>query len=386
MKSIHYRLARVSFTLLCMLFAWHGHAADERVLSVDRFVPHVSTVPINKGQTVGLHLRERVLASVAQQATKGTPAPVVLFLHGGFSPAPVAYDLDYKDYSWMAYLARAGFDVFALAHTAYGFSPKPGMDDPCNVVAEQQKILIPHVLNEPCAPRYPHKMVSSQTEWDEIEAAVKYLLQLRGVKKVHMVGWSTGTPRIGGFAAKYPELVDRIVFLAPAPFFEKDEPPATMPEPGAPMIMQTRERLEKERWLADVKCQGQIDDDSVRDEMWKQLMVQEGIGATWAPGGLMRAPNRTNYGWRGNVPKIKAPTLILLGEFDNFERRQDTWKALTVEQKVFIKVACGSHYLQYEKNRKVLHEASRQWLQSGNVIGVKQGLLAADAAGNIRKQ
>ena len=361
------------------------HAAEDRVLSVDRFVPHVSTVPINKGQTVGLHLRERVLDSVAQKNSKGAPAPVVLFLHGGFSPAPVAYDLDYKDFSWMAYLARAGFDTFALAHTAYGFSPKPGMDDPCNVVAEQQKILIPHVLKAPCAPRYPHKMVSSQSEWDEIESAVKYILQLRGVKKVSLVGWSTGTPRIGGFAAKYPELVERIVFLAPAPFFDKDEPPATMPEAGAPILLQTRERLEKERWLADVKCAGQIDDDSVRDEMWRQLMAQEGIGATWAPGGLMRAPNRMNYGWRSNVPKIKAPVLILLGEFDNFERRQDAWKALTVDHKVFIKVACGSHYLQYEKNRKVVHEASKQWLLNGAVMGVKQGVLTADAEGNIRK-
>jgi pimeloyl-ACP methyl ester carboxylesterase len=362
-----------------------ARAADDPVLSVDRFVPHVSTVPINKGQTVGLHLRERVLQSVARSASQGKPAPVVLFLHGGFSPAPVAYDLDYKDYSWMAYLARAGFDVFALAHTAYGFSPKPGMDDPCNVVAEQQKLLIPHVLKEPCAPRYPYKMVSSQTEWDEIEAAVKYILQLRGVKKVHMAGWSTGTPRIGGFAAKYPELVDRIVLFAPAPFFEKDEPPATMPERGAPMILQTRERLEKERWLADVKCQGQIDDDSVRDEMWRQLMVQEGIGVNWAPGGLMRAPNRMNYGWRANVPKIKSPTLVLLGEFDNFERRQDSWKALTMDNKVFVKIACGSHYLQYEKNRKVLHETSREWFQKGTVTGVRAGALSADAEGRITR-
>ncbi len=282
--AIHCRpLALAGIVLVLNLFVTRAHGAEERVLSVDRFVPHVSTVPINRGQTVGLHLRERVLPAVAQKAAKGTPAPVVLFLHGGFSPAPVAYDLNYKDYSWMEYLARAGFDVFALAHTAYGFSPKPGMDDPCNVVASQQKLLIPHVIKEPCAPRYPHKMVHSQSEWDEIESAVNYILQLRGVKKLHMVGWSTGTPRIAGFAAKYPEKVDRIVFFAPAPFADKDEPPATIPEAGAPTLLQTRERLEKERWLADVKCKDQIDDDSVRDEMWKQLMAQEGIARRGCP-------------------------------------------------------------------------------------------------------
>lgn len=314
------RIDLVALTLLGALCT-AAIAAEDSVMTVHRFVPHVSTVPANAGTPVGLYVRERVLASVARDADnrKGIPQ-VVLFVHGGFSPSAVAYDLDYKDYSWMAYLARAGFDVFAMTHTAYGASPKPTMDDPCNVVASQQRLLIPHVLKEPCTPRYPYKMVSSQTEWDEVESVVNYLLQLRGVKKVSMIGWSTGTPRIGGFAAKHPEKVDRIVYFAPAPFFDADKPPAQFPEPGAPVILQTRERLEKERWLADVKCDGQIDDDSVRDAMWRELMKEEGVGADWIPGGVMRAPNRMNYGWRENVPKIKAPTLILLGEFDNFQK------------------------------------------------------------------
>lgn len=360
-------------------------AADDPILTVHRFVPHISTVPVNAGQPVGLYVRERVLASMARRAeSRKNPPQVVLFVHGGFSPSAVAYDLDYKNFSWMAYLARAGFDVFAMTHTAYGASPKPVMDDPCNVDPKQQQLLIPHVLKEPCAPRYPYKMVSSQTEWDEVEAVANYLMQLRGVKKISMVGWSTGTPRIGGYAARHPDKVERIVFLAPAPFFADDKPPATFPEPGAPVILQTRERLEKERWLADVKCKGQIDDDSVRDVMWRELMKEEGIGATWMPGGVMRAPSRMNYGWRENVSKIKAPTLIVLGEFDNFEKRQDSWKALTVKDKVFVKVACGSHYLQYENNRKVLHEATVEWLRNGTLKGLRSGMLSADANGNIR--
>jgi pimeloyl-ACP methyl ester carboxylesterase len=358
-------------------------AGDDRVLSVNSFVTHKSTVPANAGQPVALHLRERVLDSVKRKIDAGQKPPVVLFVHGGFSPATVAYDLEYKDFSWMEYLARAGFDVFAMTHTAYGFSPKPFMDDPCNVDPKQQQILIPHVLKAPCAPRYPFKLVSSQTEWDEVEAVVRHIRALRGVDKVSMIGWSTGTPRIGGFAAKYPEMVERIVYLAPAPFFERDEPPASFPEPGAPTILQTRERLEKERWLADVHCPDQIDEPKIGDVMWKELMAVEGAGANWIPGGVMRAPNRMNYGWRKTVPQIKAPVLIMLGEFDNFERRHDAWKALTVKQKVFLKIACGSHYLQYERQRKVVHEASKEWLLKGTVNGKSEGYYAADRAGKI---
>ena len=388
MPHLHIRSAlgrcALLFAMTCASFCSLPAQAADEVLSVNRFVSHKSTVPANAGQPVGLHLRERVLSSVQRGITKGKPAPVVLFVHGGFSPATVAYDLEYKDFSWMEYLARAGFDVFAMTHTAYGYSPKPYMDDPCNVDPKQQQILIPHVLKAPCAPRYPFKLVSSQSEWDEVEAVVKYITELRGVKKVSMVGWSTGTPRIGGFAAKHPEMVDRIVFLAPAPFFENDDAPSTYPEPGAPTILQTRERLEKERWLADVKCNDQIDDPAIGDVMWRELMKVEGAGADWIPGGVMRAPNRMNYGWRKTVPQIKAPVLILLGEFDNFERRHDAWKALTMKHKAFLKIACGSHYLQYERQRKVVHAASKEWLLKGTVNGKSEGYYAADRSGKIQ--
>ena len=74
-----------------------------------------------------------------------------------------------------AHLARAGFDVFAMTHTAYGASPKPVMDDPCNVDPKQQALLIPHVLKAPCAPRYPFKLVSSRTEHDEVETVVNFM-------------------------------------------------------------------------------------------------------------------------------------------------------------------------------------------------------------------
>ena len=93
--------------------------SNDTIQTIDRFVTHVSTVPANLGQTVGLHLREKVAASVAVSVANNARPHVVLFVHGGFSPSNVAYDLDYKDdYSFMRVLARAGYDVFAMTHTA----------------------------------------------------------------------------------------------------------------------------------------------------------------------------------------------------------------------------------------------------------------------------
>ncbi len=356
------------------------------IVTVDRFVPHISTVPANLGQSVGLFLREKVLASTRQAPLPRGPQ-VVLFVHGGYSPSVVAYDFDYKDYSFMAALARARLDVFAMTHTGYGASPKPMMDDPCNVDAAFQHLLIPHVLKEPCAPRYPFKLVSSRTEWDEIETVVRFIMDLRKVDRVSLIGWSTGAPRAGGFAALYPEKVDKLVLYGPAPYFPGDAPPDPMPEPGAPMILQSRDMLMNKRWQADVRCEGQLEDPRIREAMWRELMAQDGLGAHWGPdgAGIMRAPNRMNYGWRANVAKIQAPTLVVLGEFDNYERRRDCWKGLRVEHRAFIKVACASHFMQYERGRHVLHRAAREWLLSGTIESVTYAELYADRDGRLQR-
>ncbi len=358
-------------------------ASGEKLLTVDRFVPHVSTVPANVGRTVGLHLREKVLASVLDGAARVKPH-VVLFLHGGYSPSTVAYDFDYRDYSWMAQLARAGFDVFALTHTGYGASPKPMMDDPCNVDAEFQQQIIPKVLKAPCAPRYPWKLISSRTEWDEIETAVDYILALCQVEKISLVGWSTGTPRAGGFAAMHPDRVDRMVLLAPSPFFPSDTPPEPMPQPGAPVILQSYDMLMKRRGENEGRADGQVEHPEVRDLMWRELMYQDGLGAEWGPDGVgvMRAPNRMNYGWRANCALIRTPTLIMLGEFDNYESRRDSWKGLASTHKVFVRLR-ASHFAQYERGRHTVHHLAEAWLRTAAVGGAKSGEFAADWDGKV---
>ena len=259
------------------------------MITTDRFVTHVSTVPATRGQTVGLFVRERTLESTIADGRK---PHVVLMVHGGFAPSTVAYDLPHRDYSFMAALARAGFDVFAMSHTGYGPSPRPLMDDPCNVDREFQPELVPHVLKDLQPPRYPYKLVSSRSEWDELATVIGWIRRLRAVNKVSLVGWSTGAPRAGGFAALHPEEVDKLVLFGPAPYFPKDEPSAEMPEPGAPAILQSREFLLHRRWQDHVRCEGQLEDPEVCNAVWRELMALDEVGARWGRNGegIMRAP------------------------------------------------------------------------------------------------
>ena len=358
--------------------------AEDQIVTTDSFVAHVSTVHATLGQTVGLFVREKALASTLAAAATRKPH-VVLMVHGGFGPSIVAYDLQYRDYSFMSVLARAGFDVFTLSHTGYGPSPRPLMDDPCNVDREFQPLLVPHILKELSPPRYPYKLVSSRSEWDELETVIRHIRMLRGVERISLIGWSTGAPRAGGFAALHPEQVDKLVLFGPAPWFPNDNPPAQMPEPGAPTLLQTREFLLHRRWQDHVRCDGQLEDPEVCNHYWQAIMAIDEVGARWGPNGegIIRAPNRMNFGWHANLARIQAPTLVLLGEFDNYAQRLEAWKGLRVEHRMFIKIACASHFVSFERGRHLLYRATQSWLADGAVDGAQSGEFFGDMQGQL---
>jgi hypothetical protein len=74
---------------------------DGQILTINRFVPHISTVPAIFGDHVRLYVREKVQENLAGHA------PVVLFAHGATISALPSFDLQFRDYSFMDYLAGA---------------------------------------------------------------------------------------------------------------------------------------------------------------------------------------------------------------------------------------------------------------------------------------
>ena len=123
-----------------------------RLLRIDHYVQVRSAVPAISEQATAIYVREVVEAGTVLR--KGPAADrVALFIHGAGTPAEVAFDVPYQDYSWMAYLAHAGFDVFSMDMTGYGRSTRPpAMNDPCNLTREQQAAYVPALIAAPCAP------------------------------------------------------------------------------------------------------------------------------------------------------------------------------------------------------------------------------------------
>ena len=147
--------------------------ANQLPQTINHYVRVRSSVPAMAGQMAQIYVRERAMAGTIEAASS-PDRKVVLFVHGAGTPAEVAFDAPFSDHSWMAHLANAGHDVFAMDHTGYGRSTRPTvMNDPCNLSNSQQAALI-------------------------------------------LIAWSLGAPRSGGFTAKHPDKVQSLVILAPA--------------------------------------------------------------------------------------------------------------------------------------------------------------------------
>lgn len=349
------------------------HWPADAVTSVDHYVRVTSTVPSIAGSVANIYVRERVQAATPALAADR----VVLFVHGAGTPAEVAFDPSAPGYSWMAYLAGAGFDVFSMDTTGYGRSTRPApMNDPCNLSPEQQKLLVPAVMAAPCAPAYPHQLTNIGSDWNDIAGVVDYIRALRKVERVSLVAWSLGGPRAGGYAAQHPEKVSAMVLLAPA--YNRNAAASAPLLPNAGVAFNTQSRTEfVANWDRQVGCTDQFEP-AVRDAVWADMIASDPVGATWGAG-VRRAPSTTTWGWNtAMAAATKSPALIIAGVHDQQvtpERVRPLYDDLGSSQKVLIDLGCSSHNAMWEKNRLLMFQASRDWLTKGAVGDTRSGVI-----------
>ena len=350
-------------------------AQTPAILTFEHKVQVKSTVPALAGRTVDLYVRERASASLKRDAVAADR--VVLFVHGAGTPAEVAFDVPHSDYSWMAYLASAGFDVFSMDTTGYGRSVRPEeMNDPCNLAPEQQKQFVPALIKAPCDPKYPGQLTNIGSDWNDINAVVDHIRKLRRVEKVSLVAWSLGGPRAGGYAAQHPEKVHRLVLLSPA--YNRSAPagPPALPNKGVAFNTQSRAEFDA-NWDRQLGCPNQYDP-AVREVVWSEMIKSDPVGAKWGAG-VRRAPSTTTWGWNAaTLTGLKTPTLMIAAALDKQvlpERVRDAFEDLGSSEKVLLDLGCSSHNAMWEANHLEMFAASRDWLIKGEVGGVKNGVV-----------
>jgi pimeloyl-ACP methyl ester carboxylesterase len=346
---------------------------SQQILTVDHYVANRSTVPALEGQTVQLYVRERVKPATIQ---RGAPRDdrVVLFVHGAGTPAEVAFDVPYADYSWMAYLAAAGFDVFSMDMTGYGRSTRPTvMNDVCNLSAEQQTAL----GRTPCEAAHRAQLTTIASDWDDLDAVVDYIRELRDVPSVSLVGWSLGGPRAGGYASRNPAKVAKLVLLAPA--YSRNagqQAPQPSPAQGAAFNAQSHADFTA-GWERQIGCPNQFEPEAAA-AVWRAMLESDPVGASWGQG-VRRAPNTTVWGFgKAAVERMQTPTLMVAAIHDKQvlpERVHEYFADLGAENKVLLDLGCVSHNAMWEANHLLLFRASLEWLTAGTVEGMAQGVV-----------
>jgi pimeloyl-ACP methyl ester carboxylesterase len=370
------------------------------IATIDHQVPHVSTVSANFGELVHLFVRERVRNDPAN----AKPREAVLMIHGRSIGVLAVSELRHEDYDWAQWLARSGdVDVFMLDFQGSGRSPRPKMDDPCNAPTAQQGILIPNPLSATCPHSYPFTLNTSGSDLDELDTVVEYIRALRGVDKVHLIGWSAGSFRIGPYAVQHPDKVASLLFLAPI-FNTAFRGPPPIADP-TPMTLGTRADVfagdgRVLGWDPEVKCENQREP-GIENVVWAAIMENDDLGRTWGsppagapegspPEGVMRIRQSVNAVgvWNAAVAaQITAPTLIIRGEFDTgqggLQHVAELYNLVQNDNKLRFTVQCSGHFMPWEKQRSVLHQISKEWLKHQRVGGFDNGQFVVDSEGNL---
>jgi len=95
--------------------------------------------------------------------------------------------------------------------------------------------------------------------------------------------------------------------------------------------------------------------------------------------------------WNADVAaRITAPTLIIRGEFDagggGLQHLSELYRLIDTDNKLRFTVQCAGHTIQWERQRHVLHQISKEWLKHGRVGGFGRGEFVVDVAGNFIPQ
>lgn len=332
---------------------------------------------------------------------------MVLIVHGASVPVLPGFDLSSPSYDWALWLAQSGgFDVFMLDFQGSGLSPRPKMDDPCNVpTAQQQSILIPNPLSATCPVSYPFQLINSRSDWDELDAVVDYIRALRRVEKVALVSWSQGSLRVGPYAVQHPDKVESLLLFAPIynPAGRAGggpdglDPPVPLPQSGTPMTVRTQEGFLNgvNGWNPEIKCEGQVED-GIQDVVWNAIMENDAIGRTWGPpDGVMRVRSPFLWGWNATTAsRLSVPALIIVGKLDLVVRQfpdfpnsvVDLYETIPHSHKLLFEVECAGHYMVWERQRRVLHHISKEWLRQGAVAGFASGRFSVDTEGMIHRE
>jgi len=265
----------------------------------------------------------------------------VLFVHGATYAGRAAFDP--TGCSWLDAVATAGRAAYAVDIRGYGDSERPP------------------ALEAPAAESEP--VVRASTAAGDVAAALESIVM--DFERVHLVGYSWGTIIAGLLLADRGADVASLVQYAPV-----YRPPSAHRDrfsPGEPPTAYRRVSKAKarERW-AEQRPGDAVPDDAF-ESFWEALVGSDQRvedGRILAPNGtlvdLQAAIDAPPY----DAAAITVPALVLRGSLDTASTRSDAmglYDALGGEDRTYVEISGGTHFLQLEPRRETLFETIRRF-------------------------
>lgn len=341
--------------LTVLLLAHLGNAAlasDREDLRVtDFFVAHISNDPFYSLATVdnrvSLHVREVVAAGGERSAA--VEGRVLLLIHGATIPGYVAFDSDEENCSLMRFLARAGWDTFAVDLEGFGLSTRPGVMD------------APGAISGAKAPMRLDVTIRN------VERAVEFISNLRGVEKVHILGWSQGASLEAPlYAIRHPHRVSKLVL------FGGTDDLGRSAEDRA-RIAAEREAKKVDAITPDVKAWAALGTEAnlVLPACFDAYKVAHLASDPKSSelGGKVRFPTGrsvdTNAKPLYDASRITVPTLLIRGDADKFatgENNRQLLSKLSTGTKRLVEIPDAGHFIQFEKTQRQFFESVKAFL------------------------
>lgn len=257
--------------------------------------------------------------------------PVLLLAHGSATAGRESFDLKVPgrpEYSLMDFLARQGFDVFALDVRGFGSSTKP------------------------------EGFLTTEQAASDLNAVVDHILKLRGVPQLNLLAWSWGTQYSGQFVMAHPHKVAR--YAAYAQMHAKSPDLEARRARLATFQRAPYIRITEQGWKLRFNSltPADVNDPVVMDAFAKAAALVE----TKSPTGpqvdlLTRQPLI-------DATKITVPTLLIHGQYDDVADLEGLWPffaALPNPDKQYAVIPGGGHMLHLQQGHVRFRRVVADW-------------------------
>jgi alpha-beta hydrolase superfamily lysophospholipase len=299
------------------------------------------------------------LRYLAPRLPKEQHSRVVLYVHGGTFPSALSIAHRFDGRSWRDELVASGFHCWGLDFHGFG-----SFSDPYPEMAE--------------AADKHRPLGRAEDASRQLEHAVRFICEKHAVERISLIAHSWGSIVSGRFAARCPDLVDRLVLFGPIA--------RRAPGGGDPVRLPAWRLISlKDQWdrfVGDVPA-GESPVLSKRhfDEWGEAYLDVDPQSRTRSPAAV-KTPSGAFQdifdAWAGELAYdpalVRAPVSIIRGEWDSMCSEADAaWLFHAFKASPLRRVVCisrGTHLMHLEESRYALYRETETFLAGNDQAAV----------------